>query len=80
MRKLCRSRADINLVDGKFGTAFGVAIRMGHENIVSLLLDRGVVTNLVSGKFRTALGAAVRKGHENIVSLFLGRGADTYQH
>ncbi|KAH6699677.1 ankyrin repeat-containing domain protein [Leptodontidium sp. MPI-SDFR-AT-0119] len=52
-----------------------LAVQMGDEGMVRLLLDRGADIN-GAGRIDSPLCQAARIGHEGIVRLLLGRGAD----
>ncbi|KAI5785397.1 hypothetical protein FPQ18DRAFT_87167 [Pyronema domesticum] len=47
------------------------AVRIGHEGIVRILLERGVDVNLADGNNRTALSWASLYGHDSVVKLLL---------
>ncbi|KAI5785392.1 hypothetical protein FPQ18DRAFT_87085 [Pyronema domesticum] len=47
------------------------AVRIGHEGIVRILLERGVDVNLADGNNRTALSWASENGHDSVVKLLL---------
>ena len=68
--------ADVNFVDGHYGTALAVAAYNGATDTVSLLLNRGANVNMVGGVYGTALVAAAFKGATDTVLLLLDRGAD----
>lgn len=52
-----------------------MASERGHEQIVKLLLDKGVDVNAQGGFYCNALQAASVRGHERIVKLLL-KGTD----
>ena len=56
--------------------ALNTAIIRKREDLVSLLLDRGVDINAVGGRYGTALATATLCGVKDIVLLLLDRGAD----
>ncbi|KAJ7107888.1 ankyrin repeat-containing domain protein [Mycena epipterygia] len=66
--------ADVNLVQGYFGTALHAASLQGHEAIVKLLLVHADV-NIAGGEYKTALQAASSHGHEAVVRLLIQHGA-----
>lgn len=52
------------------------ASRGGHEEVVKLLLDRGVKVDSPEGEGFTALLIATMNGHSDLVEMLLGAGAD----
>ncbi|KAJ7117141.1 ankyrin repeat-containing domain protein [Mycena epipterygia] len=68
--------ADVNLVQGYFGTPLQAASHCGHETVVQLLLDHGANVNITGGEYGTALQAASYCGNEAVVRLLLNHGAD----
>ncbi|KAJ7117127.1 ankyrin repeat-containing domain protein [Mycena epipterygia] len=79
--------ADVDLVQGYFGTALqaasysghaAVAVSyQGHEALVRLLLDHGADVNITGEDFGTALQAASFNGHEGLVQLLILHGANS---
>ena len=55
------------------------ASRVGHVEVLKLLLDCGVDVNAVSNRGETPLYAAAREGHVAAIKLLLGRGADIHK-
>ena len=55
--------------------ALWAAASQGHEEIVSILLDRGADVNTPWGEYGSALCAAASQGHWEIVGMLLDRGA-----
>ncbi|KAF2643051.1 ankyrin, partial [Massarina eburnea CBS 473.64] len=57
--------------------ALRAASRGGHEQVVKLLLEKGVDINVENGGYYgNALQGAVGNGHEDIVKLLVNHGAD----
>lgn len=55
-----------------------LAAEKGYEEVVKLLLDKGVDVNTQGGQFGNALQAASLGGHEQMVNLLPDKGADIY--
>ncbi|KAJ5202305.1 ankyrin [Penicillium cf. viridicatum] len=74
---LLRYGADPN-VQGKCGidTALQAGARVGYEEAVKLLLDKGAIVDARGGDGGTAIHAAVAEGHKHIVELLLSHGAN----
>ncbi|KAI1414763.1 hypothetical protein F5Y13DRAFT_197313 [Hypoxylon sp. FL1857] len=68
--------ANINGVDGSFGTALVAAIIYGHHSTAKMLLDKGADINAAGGHCGTALHAAAYSQHEKMVKMLLDRGAE----
>ena len=69
--------ADINAVNGEYGTALTSAVISQNMDSMLLLIDRGADVNIVvGGQYGTALTAAVLEGSMDALSLLLDRGAD----
>ncbi|KAK7434385.1 hypothetical protein VKT23_020230 [Stygiomarasmius scandens] len=68
--------ADINAVEGEYGTALQVAAWRGHLDVVKFLLAKGADVNAVGGEYGTALQAAACRGHLDVVKFLLEKGAD----
>lgn len=73
---LLKKGVDINAVHTQDGfTPLIIAIRNGHQRIVSLLLRAGVDCNCVDSNGYTPLHYAARDGNDNIADLLLKHGA-----
>lgn len=57
-------------------TLLQIASRLGHIDIVQLLLETGVDANAKAGHFGTALMNAIREGQGKIVKIPVDHGAD----
>ena len=66
--------AHINQVDSEYRTPLSIAVGLGFERMVLLLLDREA--NINKACVKTALTVAAGNGAEKTVSLLLDRGAD----
>jgi ankyrin repeat protein len=60
----------------RHGNALEAASRMGHKQVVKLLLDNMAYINAKSDYCGTALGVASIKGYDQIVELLLSNGAN----
>ncbi len=69
------SAADLHNVGWKYPSALVAAIRNGHTEIVSLVLEAGADVNRKSTRFGSALEAAVETDHKAAVPLLLKKGA-----
>jgi ankyrin repeat protein len=69
------SAADLHNVDWKYTSALIAAIRNGHTELVSLVLEAGADVNRKSTRFGSALEAAVETDHKAAVPLLLKKGA-----
>ncbi|KAJ4379967.1 hypothetical protein N0V86_004273 [Didymella sp. IMI 355093] len=76
VRVLLDNGADVNMQDGRYGTAILIASARGHKEVAKLLLDRGADINLQGGNYGNALQAAAVDGHKDVVELLLDRGAN----
>lgn len=76
-KSLLKKGADPNLLGARDGmNAFHVAVRTGHELLVSLLLDHGAHLSGRTFDEDTALHIAVSEGRVGIAKLLLDKGAD----
>ncbi|KAL8879663.1 MAG: hypothetical protein Q9198_002769, partial [Flavoplaca austrocitrina] len=73
---LIEREVNVNGQGSYYGTALQCAARLGHLELVQLLLVSGAEVNIVEGEHGTALRAAVLGGHEQVVCLLLQNGAD----
>lgn len=77
MKFLLDNGADPNPDVSGLGGPLHIAVLFGIENLVDLLLERGVNVNGFHGsKGVTALNAAIREGDEDIVKRLIANGAD----
>lgn len=67
--------ANIDRKRPKHGTALDVAVELGRDEIVQLLLEKGADINC-TGRDKIPFLIAVERGHERIVQLLIDRGAD----
>jgi ankyrin repeat protein len=67
----------INAKGGNLYTALQAASRLGQEDIVNLLIDKGADLNLYG--CRSALSDAACSGSKNVVELLLNNGADVHE-
>jgi ankyrin repeat protein len=74
--RLLGNTADVNLVEGSYGSALATASYWGKAEILHLLLENDADVNLVCGKYGSALAAASYVGNAGIVHLLLEKGAD----
>ncbi|KAJ6568602.1 ankyrin repeat-containing domain protein [Mycena capillaripes] len=74
-RLLIENGADVNL-EGEHGAALSTASWYGMEDMVILLLDRGVNVNARSRAYDFALHTALASGHGEIARLLIENGAD----
>jgi ankyrin repeat protein len=49
---------------------------MGHDSVVTLLLEKGADVNAQGGFYGNALQAAAQGGYTSVVTLLLEKGAD----
>lgn len=77
LKQILEFGADINAIDGSYGTALKVAATFGYKDMVEILLDSGADINLNEGFNGTALRAAAVKGHREVVELLVRKGADS---
>ncbi|KAL8925653.1 MAG: hypothetical protein Q9208_003336 [Pyrenodesmia sp. 3 TL-2023] len=66
---------NVNGQGSYYGTALQCAARLGHLEVVQLLLSSGAEVNIIKGEHGTALRAAVLGGHEQVVDVLLHNGA-----
>ncbi|KAK6339199.1 hypothetical protein TWF718_008621 [Orbilia javanica] len=82
VQKLLDSGAWINARDSKGANALHIATAFGHDEIVELLLKKGIEINAKKkilapeGLDRTAVHIAASKGNHRITGLLIDRGAD----
>ncbi|KAM5457766.1 hypothetical protein McanCB49686_002751 [Microsporum canis] len=70
------SGGDVDLEGGRFGALLPAAAGMGHEEVVSLLLDHGADVHHSTGRLGSALSAATSEGHVAIAKTLIQRGSD----
>ncbi|KAM5471326.1 hypothetical protein MauCBS54593_003666 [Microsporum audouinii] len=70
------SGGDVDLEGGRFGALLPAAAGMGHEEVVSLLLDHGADVRHSTGRLGSALSAAASEGHVAIAKTLIQRGSD----
>lgn len=68
---LCRS-GNPNLADSAHRTPLSYAVELGHAEVVSTLLDKGIKIDPMDAT--KILTCAVRNGHNSVVELLVGRG------
>jgi ankyrin repeat protein len=66
----------VNTQGGRYGNAPQAASVRGHDEIVELLLDKGVDTNASDRYYDNAPSAASAEGQDRIVELLLHKGAN----
>ena len=77
VKLLLDNGADINPDVSGLGGPLHIAVLFGIDNLVDLLLERGVNVNGFHGsKGVTALNAAIREGDEDIIKRLIAYGAD----
>lgn len=75
-RLLIDHAADINAVDEEYcSTPLGYAVRWGHREMVSFLLEHGADPNISGASWATPMSWAVKKGHNEIVADLKSAGA-----
>lgn len=80
IKALTSKKADVNVIDEKYGAALKILSMRGYKDLVKLLLDNGADIDQKSSAGEsndTALDAACFSGHYEVVKLLLQRGADT---
>lgn len=73
---LSKGNYDVNDVGDTNWPPLLEAIRLGHEEIVELLLQEGASSDFVDENGWTALHEAAYSGHTHIIQLLLEKGAD----
>ncbi|KAL8753191.1 MAG: hypothetical protein Q9184_005493 [Pyrenodesmia sp. 2 TL-2023] len=73
---LIEREVNVNRQGSYYGTALQCAARLGHLELVQLLLVSGAEVNIIKGEHGTALRAAVLGGHQQVVDVLLQNGAD----
>jgi hypothetical protein len=70
--------ADVNAVEGVYirRPLLGLAAKLGHVEIVTLLLDAGARIDNVDDRQNTACHAAASEGHFDVVKLLVARNAN----
>ncbi|KAM3078521.1 hypothetical protein ACMFMG_006393 [Clarireedia jacksonii] len=73
---LLQAGADIQMKEGRHGTALQAAAYEGKADIVRTLIKCGADINAVCGENGTAIAAAASRGHGDVVQILLKHGAD----
>nr|CAB3258919.1 kinase D-interacting substrate of 220 kDa-like [Phallusia mammillata] len=69
-------KLNVNQTDRDGHTALSFAAKLGEEDVIRLLLDRGAFLNLADHHGDTALIKATKHGHQNCVKILLSKFAD----
>ena len=69
-------RESITKVAGTHGTPLHQAVRKGHKDIVSLLLNEGCPINLVNSGGKNVLHFAAQYGQNHMIEILAGQGLD----
>jgi ankyrin repeat protein len=77
-RSLSRGEPILKARSGSSWAPLLLAAEKGYEEVVKLLLDKGIDVNTHGGQFGNALQAASAGGHEQMVNLLLDKGADIH--
>lgn len=71
MQLLLSMGADVNALDGGYGSALQAALLHGYEQVALLLLDRGAKANTLREEHRAIKQAASENDHEKAKQLLL---------
>jgi hypothetical protein len=76
-KKLIEMGANVNKIEGNWGTSLQAASVNGNESVVQLLLDHGSDVDTEGGRYGCAIQAAILGNCKSIVQLLLDNGASS---